>query len=114
MLDYAAKFAAGLSYADFLTAHGTDEHARKWHDWHGRVTLTDAQRETLTGFRRKMPVVCFAGAWCGDCVQQCPIFDRFAAVSPLLDVRYFDRDAHPDLGAELKLCGARGCRSWCF
>jgi len=50
-------------------------------------------------------VLCLAGAWCGDCVNQCPIFDRFAAVSPRIELRFFDRDAHPELAAELRICG---------
>jgi hypothetical protein len=39
-------------------------------------------------------------------VNQCPIFDHFQIVQPLIQVRYFDRDAHPDLGQALSVCGA--------
>lgn len=105
MFDFAAKLAAGLPYADFLQQHGTDEHRRRWADLHGRVKLTDAQRELLTGFTREMQVLCLAGAWCGDCVNQCPIFEHFEQASPKVAVRYFDRDAHPDLAGELSVCG---------
>ena len=52
-----------------------------------------------------MKVLCLAGAWCGDCVNQCPIFDHFARLAPSIQLRFFDRDAHPDLSAELKICG---------
>jgi hypothetical protein len=52
-----------------------------------------------------MKVACLTGAWCGDCVNQCPIFDHFARVNPLVMMRYFDRDTHADLSAELKICG---------
>jgi ferredoxin len=47
-----------------------------------------------------------AGAWCGDCVNQCPIWDCFAAVSPKIQIRYVDRDDNPDLAGELQTCGA--------
>ena len=105
MIDYAAKFAQGLKYHDFLARHGTDEHRRRWAGVYDAVQLTPAQRELLAGFKRQMKVLCLAGAWCGDCVNQCPIFERFAEATPTLDIRYFDRDVHPDLGAELKICG---------
>jgi Thioredoxin len=105
MLDYAAKFEQGLKYNDFLARHGTDEHRRRWAGVYEAVRLTTAQRELLSGFKRQMKVLCLAGAWCGDCVNQCPIFERFAAAASTLDIRYFDRDAHTDLGAQLAICG---------
>jgi hypothetical protein len=105
MFNFAAKFSAGLKYADFLAKYGSDEHRRRWAAVQERVQLTPAQRELLGGFVREMKVLCLAGAWCGDCVNQCPIFQRFAQASPKLDIRYFDRDVHADLQTELTLCG---------
>lgn len=105
MFDFAAKFPAGLTYADFLAQHGTDEHRRRWADFHARVALSDPQQTLLSGFQREMKVLVLAGAWCGDCVNQCPIFDHFARANERIAVRYFDRDTHPDLAAELKICG---------
>ncbi len=105
MLDFAAKFSEGLSYTDFLQAHGSEEHRRRWADMHARIRLSDAQKSLLASFPREMRVLCLAGAWCGDCVNQCPIFDHFAKASDRILMRYFDRDAHPDLAGELKLCG---------
>jgi hypothetical protein len=105
MLDYAAKFTDGLTYADFLARYGTDEHRRRWAGVFEAVQLTPVARDLLAGFKRRVNVLCLAGTWCGDCVNQCPIFEHFARATPTLDVRYFDRDANPDLGAELKICG---------
>jgi thiol-disulfide isomerase/thioredoxin len=106
MMNYAAKFAEGLTYEAFLATHGTDEHRAKWAAFHATIALTPPQRELLSGFRRDMKVLCLAGAWCGDCVNQCPIFDHFAQATPRIDIRYFDRDAHPDLAERLSICGA--------
>src|SRR5436309_7872118 len=105
MLDYGAKFEAGYQYHDFLAKYGTDEQRRRWEMIHEKVALTQAQRDLLSGFTRDMKVLCLAGAWCGDCVNQCPIFDHFAIASPRVQVRYFDRDANPDLGEALSVCG---------
>jgi hypothetical protein len=104
-VDFAAKFSAGLAYADFLKKHGTDEHRRRWADLHGRIGLNDAQKTLIASFRREMKVLCLAGAWCGDCVNQCPIFDHFSRANERIVMRYFDRDTHPDLTSELKICG---------
>lgn len=105
-MSFASKFDEGLSYADFLTTYGTDEHRRRWEALHQQVKLTPAQKELLAGFTREMKVICLAGTWCGDCVNQCPILDHFAAATSKIGVRFFDRDAHPDLSAELSVCGA--------
>ncbi len=105
MLDFSAKFDQGLSYSEFLNRFGSDEHRRRWAGVHEAVRLSDVQRQLLGGFKRQMKVVCLTGAWCGDCVNQCPIFDHFAAATDTISIRYFDRDANPDLAAELKICG---------
>ncbi|HTQ38900.1 MAG TPA: thioredoxin family protein [Pirellulales bacterium] len=105
MFDFASKFRQGLSYHDFLARHGTEEHRRRWAAVYERVQLAAAQREILSGFVRPMKVLCLAGAWCGDCVNQCPIFQRFAEAAPTLAIHYFDRDVHADLQAALRICG---------
>lgn len=104
-MDYSAKFTEGLSYHDFLAAHGTEEQRGRWAELRGRVRLTDAQRELLAGFKRQMKVLCLAGAWCGDCVDQCPILDQFAAAASTIELRFFDRDTHEDLKQALAVCG---------
>src|SRR5690242_13521021 len=103
--DYAAAFEQGLPYQAFLDRYATPEQRRRWDALYAQVKLSAAQRELLTGFRREMKVVCLAGAWCGDCVNQCPIFDHFAAATPKLQIRYLDRDDHADVAGELRICG---------
>jgi hypothetical protein len=105
MFNYAIRFDGGLKYNAFLETHGTEEHRRRWAGVYEAIELTPAQRDLLVGFKRQMNVLCLAGAWCGDCVNQCPIFERFSEATPTMDIRYFDRDAHPDLAAELRICG---------
>ena len=105
MFDFAGKFSAGLAYDDFLNAHGSDEHRRRWADLHARVKLSAEQQALIASFQREMKVLCLAGTWCGDCVNQCPIFDHFERANERIAVRYFDRDTNPDLAAELQVCG---------
>ncbi|MFM8736028.1 MAG: thioredoxin family protein [Pirellulales bacterium] len=104
---WEAAFAAALPYDAFLERHASPEQRQRWQAFHGSISLTAAQRAVLGGFVRRMPVLVLAGAWCGDCVTQCPIFAHFAAVAPAIDLRFLDRDALPDIAAHLKVCGGQ-------
>lgn len=104
---WAAAFAQALPYHQFLDRHATVEQRERWNSFHSRVVLSDAQRAVLGGFVRRMPVMVLAGAWCGDCVNQCPIFAHFAAAAPAIDLRLLDRDALPAIAAHLKVCGGQ-------
>lgn len=81
---------------------------------HGRIRPTEAQAELLSGFVRKMPVLVMAGAWCGDCVNQVPIFDHFARLAPSIDLRIIDRDARPEVADALSINGGRRVPSVLF
>ena len=104
-MNLSDKFAAGLDYQAFLARYGNDDQRGRWAKFHAAVSLKPAQVELLKSFTREMKVFCLAGAWCGDCVNQCPIFEHFAAVTPKIQLRFFDRDANPDLGEKLSVCG---------
>jgi hypothetical protein len=99
------KYQQGLRYDEFLDRYATEVHKQRWRDLHAQVTLTQPQRDLLASFRRQMPVLCLAGAWCGDCVNQCPIFEYFAAAAPAIQVRFLDRDTHPDVRDSLQING---------
>ncbi len=105
-MDYQAIFERGVHYHDFLVKHGTPEHRQRWESMHKLIQLTQTQKDLLAGFHREMKVICVAGTWCGDCVNQCPILDHFAQASPKLDIRFFDRDTHVELARGLSICGA--------
>jgi thiol-disulfide isomerase/thioredoxin len=104
---WKAAFDTAQPYTDFLARHATADQRSRWDAFHGRVTLTAAQTKVLSNFVRKMPVLVLAGTWCGDCVNQCPIFAHFAAAAPVIDLRFLDRDQLPDIAAHLKVCGGQ-------
>lgn len=104
-MDFSDRFESGLSYSAFLERFGTGEHRSRWAAVHEQVSLTTVQEGLLQSFVRDMKVLVVAGAWCGDCVNQCPIFDRFSQMNSKIQVRFFDRDADADLSAELMICG---------
>ncbi len=104
---WAAAFDRGLPYERFLERHADADQRRRWKACHDRATLTSEQRALLAGFVRKMPVLVLAGTWCGDCVNQCPVFAHFAAAAPAIDLRLLDRDAIPAIATHLKVCGGQ-------
>jgi thiol-disulfide isomerase/thioredoxin len=99
------KYKLGLPYHEFLKKYGTEIHQARWQQVHQQIALTDNQKALLGSFKRSMPVLCLAGAWCGDCVNQCPIFEHFAAATPTVQVRYLDRDEHADVQQLLQING---------
>lgn len=106
MLEFSHEFPKGLHYDDFLDRYATPEQRNRWDAVYERVTLTEPQRELLRSFKREMKVIVLAGTWCGDCVEQCPIFARFADETETIVLRFFDRDDQPILAKALQICGA--------
>jgi thiol-disulfide isomerase/thioredoxin len=104
-MDWKPRFEAALPYERFLEVHGTDAHRQRWRSLYDQIRLTPDQQALLRGFVRQVNVLCVAGAWCGDCVNQCPILQRFAEATDKIDLRFLDRDAHMDLAQELSICG---------
>ena len=99
------SFAAALPLPAFLDTYGSASDKSRWAAAHAAITLSDAQKQLLGRFARETNVLVLAGAWCGDCVSQCPAFDRFAEVAPVLKVRYLDRDEHADVQQVLQVNG---------
>jgi thiol-disulfide isomerase/thioredoxin len=100
-----AYFEKALPYDAFLTQYGSAADRSRWDRVRAQIVLSDEQTKLLQSFKRQQNVLFLAGAWCGDCVSQCPILEAFAAVNPLLQVRYLDRDAFPEAQAALQING---------
>jgi thiol-disulfide isomerase/thioredoxin len=98
-------FADALPLPAFLDKYGSGPDKSRWAAAHAAITLTDAQKQLLGKFTRETNVLVLAGAWCGDCVAQCPAFDQFALAAPVLKVRYLDRDDHPEVQQALQVNG---------
>jgi thiol-disulfide isomerase/thioredoxin len=99
------KFAAGLPLNDFLAKYGTSTDRAKWQRAAEQTQISPEQKKLLGKFTRKTNVLVLAGAWCGDCASQCPIFERFAETAPVLVTRYIDRDEHADAQETLRING---------
>lgn len=101
------KFSQALPMAEFLSNYGNTAHQNRWKATYDAVKLTPEQTSLLGKFTREMNVLVLAGAWCGDCSGQCPIFDRFASVAPQIKVRYLDNAEHADVQQVLSINGGK-------
>ncbi len=99
------KFQAGLAYDNFLARYANDGQKQRWRQAHAQFALAPGQRQLLGSFTRRMNVLVLAGAWCGDCINQCPVFEHFADAAPVIATRYLDRDEHADVQRELQVNG---------
>jgi thiol-disulfide isomerase/thioredoxin len=104
-MNFFDRFQAGLPMNAFVARFGTPPQQARWKQAFEAVALTDAQKNLLASFKREMNVLVLAGAWCGDCSGQCPIFERFAEAAPVVRTRYIDRDEHADVQKELQING---------
>lgn len=105
MIDWSSAFADALPYTAFLDTYANPTQRTRWDAMHARIALAPEQSALLGSFVRKMPVLCLCGAWCGDCINQCPAFDHFARASSVIDLRFLDRDARPDVRDAMPLNG---------
>src|SRR6516164_7427967 len=97
MINWPNVFAEALPYTSFLDRYASSSQRARWDAMHQRFALTAEQKRFLGGFARRMPVLCLAGAWCGDCINQCPVFDHFARAASAIDLRFLDREALPEV-----------------
>jgi len=89
--DFRSVFQRALPYSGYLQYYGTEEHRARWGRSYDAVSLTAGQMQLLQSFRRRMNILCLSGAWCGDCVNACPIFQRIAEACPLITLRFVNR-----------------------
>lgn len=105
--NWSRTWEAALPYAEFLARYGEPRHQERWQRTYEQVALTSDQRSLVGSFTRQMYLLCVAGAWCGDCVLQCPIMQKIQEASPVIQVRFVDRDAHRDAQDELAINAGR-------
>ena len=89
-------FSKALTYEKYLTT-GNEEQQQRWHHVHDAVSLNAKQKELLQSFVRGMNILILSGIWCGDCVEQCPLLVHIARATPMINLRFLDRDAIPEL-----------------
>jgi thiol-disulfide isomerase/thioredoxin len=103
MVNWEAAYTQALPYAEFLGRYGTDAHRQRWQGAYERTVVTPGQRDLLETFTREMRLLCLAGTWCGDCVREGAILQRIVEAAPRVELRFLDRDEHPEIARELAI-----------
>ena len=106
-MDWMPAFEEALPYHAFLERYANPTQRARWDAQHGRVSLLPDQDALLKSFVRQTRVLCLCGAWCGDCINQCPAFVHFAEASKVIDLRFLDRDARPEIRDALAINGGQ-------
>ncbi len=106
-MNWDELFRRGLAYDEFCERYGQPAERQRWQRVAEAVRLSADQLRRLQAFRRRMHVLCLAGVWCGDCAEQCPILNAFARNCSCIDLRFLDRDEHPELSDYVSICGGR-------
>ena len=101
---FADYFKKALPYKDFINSSDAS-HQKRWADFQSIMQLSQQEITTLSGFSRKMNVLCLAGSWCGDCARQCPMLNLISETAPNFNLRLIDNRSNPELAEELKICG---------
>ncbi len=111
-----AFFSKAVPY-DAYIAHAKPHERPGWDSMTARTKLSESQRTLVASFARRINVLTVSGTWCGDCVQQCPIFHRIAQAhvvasgaepdAPGIDLRFLERDTNTDLADQIRICGGK-------
>ncbi len=107
MIDWSRVFHDSLPYEVFLERHASPAARMRWDSIRDRVQFEPAQRSLLESFGRRMPLVCLAAGWCGDCAQQCPIVAAIARATRNVDLRFLEQNAHPAVRDALSINGGK-------
>ena len=102
-----SHFERALPYPAYVASGSADQQV-SWAAFHVKVDLNSEQRAVLSGFSRALNVLVISGTWCGDCVQQVPMFDHIQRAAPKwIHLRIADRELHADLAQNYMICGGK-------
>ncbi|MFQ5520563.1 MAG: thioredoxin family protein [Candidatus Methylomirabilia bacterium] len=91
----AQRFAAGLSWKDYLAQMG-DTRART-EDNYQKATLTEDERQFFSSLGQVRYALMLAENWCGDVHRNSPLLARIVEAMPNCELRVFFRDQNLDL-----------------
>lgn len=97
-------FELGLPFDKYILT-GTPPQKERWSSGLSHLQLTQSERDLLAAFKRTMNVIVLSGIWCGDCARQGPLLRVIEQASSVIEMRYLESHAHPELVDELRIQG---------
>ncbi|MCB0336934.1 MAG: thioredoxin family protein [Bdellovibrionales bacterium] len=101
---YQKAFLEGLVLDSYI-ATGNESQQSRWREAQARVHISSSQETLISNFRRQMNILVLSGIWCGDCMRQGPMLAAIAALNPVLQVRFIDNHAIPELRDSCRIQG---------
>jgi len=101
---YKDCFSKALPFAEYVQT-GDDSQQQRWNGYKERIKLSDQACSVTASFQRKMHLLVLSGVWCGDCMRQGPMLEAIAASNPMIESRYIDNHAVPELRDMLRVQG---------
>ena len=97
VIDWQAVLDSGKTYPQWLADVENHEHAPKMESIRTSLALEPHVAGLLKNLGRLVHVVAIAEGWCGDVVRHAPVLARLADESANLEVRFIEREQHPDV-----------------
>lgn len=97
VIDWRAVFAAGRTYADWLSIAEDPKNVEKMETRRREIKLHPAVEPLLAALPRPVHVVAIAEDWCGDVHRHVPVLQKLAEFAPILQIRYIARADRPDI-----------------
>ena len=107
MIAWSEIFGQALPYTSFLDRYANAGQRRRWDMMHPSFPSPRSSLICSVVFRAACRCFAWRAAWCGDCVNQCPVFDHFARASSQIELRFLDRDARPEVRSQLEINGGQ-------
>ena len=98
-------FESGKGLQEYL-ATGDEGQRKRWGDYLERTKLTPEMQRIASQFTRQLNVLVMSGIWCGDCARQGPMIARISEASNLINCKFIESRANPELQDELRILGA--------
>ena len=102
---YRSHWERAVRYESHVTS-GREPQIARWRGHEAAMRLDDTHRGRLGGFIRPMRLLCMSGVWCGDCARLGPVLKAVSEATPAIELRFLDRDSHPELRDLLRIVGA--------
>lgn len=113
-LDWAAIFASGRAFADWLAAAEDPAQAARMRENLAAPALAPDEAAMLAALGRTVHVVAIAEDWCGDVVRHVPVLEALVRAGRNLHVRYVARAQHPDVFARFLTNGGEAIPKFVF
>lgn len=113
-IDWKSIFDSGKDWPAWQAGAENPDHRQKMEDLRGALNPRPMLAAALRGLDVPVYVVAIAEDWCGDVVRHAPALQKMADLAPNLQVRFIERQQHPDVFARFLTNGGEAIPKFVF